>query len=180
MRVSKRGGKIYIQNPIGSIGKDCFIHPTATLGGPGFGIERDEQGKPVDFKHLGQIIIGNDVRIGEHSNVHRGSLSNTVIEDHVRIDCFVHIAHNAIIGEGTFIVAGSVVGGSCVIGKKCWLGEGVMINDHVNVGDQAIVASGSVVVKNVARRDIVAGAPAESIKAKVKLSKQKRFSMVGY
>ena len=163
------------------IGKDCVIHPTATFGGDGFGLKRDKKtGRPIDVPQEYNVLIGNDVRIGEHTNIDRGSWRNTVVHSHCRIDALVHIGHNTIIGESTFITAGSIIGGSVDIGEKVYIGMSVTINQRIKIGDQAIIGSGAMVIRDVPARDIVAGNPAKSIKHKSKLSEEQRFSMTGY
>lgn len=53
-----------------------------------------------------------------------------------------------------------------VLGADCWLGHGAIIKPEVTVGIGAIVASGAVVTKDVAPFMIVAGCPAQPIRAR--------------
>lgn len=162
------------------IGKDCHIHPTVTMGGDGFGLKRDTKGLPVDVKQNEWVVIGNDVRIGEHANIDRGSWRDTKIRDHCRIDVHCHIGHNAVIGEAVFIAAGSIVGGSVNIGEQAYIGMGVTINQRITIGEHAIVGSGSMVIKDVEPYDIVAGNPAKSMKDRSNLTETDRYNMAGY
>ncbi len=50
------------------------------------------------------------------------------------------------------------------IGRDCWIGMRSIVICGVTIGDGAIVAAGSVVTKDVAPYDIVAGVPAKRIK----------------
>lgn len=52
------------------------------------------------------------------------------------------------------------------LGADCWIGHGAVIKPEVNVGIGAIVASGAVVTKDVSPFMIVAGVPAQPIRAR--------------
>lgn len=167
-----------------SVGKNCTIHGgDSAIGYNGFSINRDPvSGTPYQVPHYGAVIIGDNVRIGSFVCIDRGTKPHmpTRICDNVMIDNLVHIGHNAYVGEGTIIVAGSVIGGSCVIGKNCFIGENVSIKQHLRIGSQSIIGAGSVVIKDVPIRDIVAGNPAKSIKDKCNINNEDRYRMVGY
>jgi len=51
-----------------------------------FGNEVD--GTPVRIPHLGSVEIGNYVEIGNFTAIARGTLKNTIIRSHVKIDNF--------------------------------------------------------------------------------------------
>jgi len=52
------------------------------------------------------------------------------------------------------------------LGADCWIGHGAIIKPEVTVGIGAIVASGAVVTKDVAPFMIVAGCPAQPLRAR--------------
>ena len=52
------------------------------------------------------------------------------------------------------------------LGADCWIGHGAIIKPEVNVGIGAIVASGAVVTKDVSPFMIVAGVPAQPVRAR--------------
>lgn len=52
------------------------------------------------------------------------------------------------------------------LGADCWIGHGAIIKPETSVGIGAIVASGAVVTKDVAPFMIVAGCPAQPIRAR--------------
>jgi phosphonate metabolism protein (transferase hexapeptide repeat family) len=54
-----------------------------------------------------------------------------------------------------------------VIGPDVWIGHGAILMPGVSVGTGAIIGSGSVVTKNVADYNIVAGNPARVIRRRV-------------
>lgn len=53
-----------------------------------------------------------------------------------------------------------------VIGPDTWLGHGVIVKPEVTIGAGAIIASGAVVTKDVAPYMIVAGIPAQPLRAR--------------
>jgi UDP-3-O-[3-hydroxymyristoyl] glucosamine N-acyltransferase len=145
------------------IGKRCQIGSSATIGGDGFGFE-DEGENVISFPHLGGVIIGDDVRIGSSTCIDRASLGNTIIQDRVKIDNLVHVAHNVVIGRSSKVVAMSFIGGSTKIGKNAWIAPGAVLRDWVDVGNDALVGMGAVVTKSVLDNESVIGNPAKPIK----------------
>ena len=57
-------------------------------------------------------MIGDDVEIGANTTVDRGTIEDTVIEDGVKLDNLVQIAHNVRLGAHTIMAAMSGVAGS--------------------------------------------------------------------
>jgi phosphonate metabolism protein (transferase hexapeptide repeat family) len=54
-----------------------------------------------------------------------------------------------------------------VIGPDTWLGHGVIVKPEVTIGAGAVIASGAVVTKDVAPYMIVAGIPAQPLRARL-------------
>lgn len=146
------------------IGDNCYIKEGAVIGGPGFGYEIGEDGNHFRFPQIGGVIIGNNVDIGANTCVDRGALSDTIIEDYVKIDNLCHIAHNAHIGKNTMIVACSEVSGSCKIGEKVWVGPNSSVRDWKRVGNGSFVGMASNVVKDIPENEVWAGNPAKKMR----------------
>jgi UDP-3-O-[3-hydroxymyristoyl] glucosamine N-acyltransferase len=144
-------------------GEGSFCKTHACVGGQGFGFERDERGVPVRLPHIGRVVIGTNVEVGDFTTVCRGTIGDTTIGNSVKIDDHVHVAHNVTIGDETMIAAGAVVCGSAKIGRRCWIGAGAMIKEGLIVGDDVTVGLGAVVVKGVPQNRVVAGNPAREI-----------------
>lgn len=87
------------------IGAHCLIRSSSVIGEEGFGFGNEVDGTPIRIPHLGSVEIGNYVEIGNFTTIARGTLKNTIIRSHVKIDNLVHIAHNCLIGEKTMIIA---------------------------------------------------------------------------
>lgn len=145
------------------VGDHCIVKPNATIGARGFGFARDADGSPVSFPHVGTVRIGTGVEIGANCTVVRAALDVTVIEDHVKTDDHVHIAHNCRIGARTFIAAGAVVSGSVDIGCDVWIGPNATIIDNISIGNGARIGLGSVVMRPVDPGVTVLGNPARRV-----------------
>lgn len=146
------------------IGKGSRVRSGASIGSDGFGFERDENGIPIRFEHLGGVLIGSHVEIGSNATIARGTLGDTVIEKHVKIDNLVHIAHNAKICEGALITACAEISGGVVVGKNAWIAPNSCTHQKINIGEASLVGLGAVVVKDVEEKTIVAGNPAKIIR----------------
>jgi UDP-3-O-[3-hydroxymyristoyl] glucosamine N-acyltransferase LpxD len=146
------------------IGANCVIKSGATIGEDGFGFERDENGRPLRFPHLGAVVIGDRVEVGSHAVICRGALGDTTIGDDVKIDDGAQIAHNCRIGRSTLIHAHAALSGSVVIGENAWIGPGATIIQQIEIGDGALVGIGANVVRPVAAGTTVAGNPARPLR----------------
>lgn len=143
------------------IGSDCFVKEGAVIGGMGFGFERDEGGNLFRFPQIGGVKIGNHVDIGGNTCIDCGALSDTVLEDYVKVDNLCHIAHNVHIGSNTVVVACAEVSGSCQVGNNSWIGPNASLRDQRNVGTNTLIGMGAVVVKNIGDNEVWAGNPAK-------------------
>lgn len=136
------------------IGANC------TIGLPGFGYERDEDGKYWRFPHLGRVVIARDVEIGSNTCIDRGAIGDTVIERGVKIDNLVHIAHNVVLRENVVVIANSMVAGSVAVDANAWIAPSAAIKNKVVIGHGSVVGLGAVVLKDVAPHAVVVGNPA--------------------
>jgi len=143
------------------IGSRTRIGSHTSIGGPGFGFETDDDGRPIRIGHMGGVVIGDGVEIGSHCSIAQGTIEPTRINDHVKIDDCVFIAHNVCIGENSFIIAGAEISGSADIGRGVWISPEVAVIQKVSIGDGALVGIGAVVIKDVEPHTIVAGVPAK-------------------
>jgi len=143
------------------IGARCIVHAGAVLGADGFGFAPDA-GDWVKIPQLGSVVIGDDVEIGANTTIDRGTIEDTVIEDGVKLDNLVQIAHNVRIGAHTVMAAMSGAAGSTKIGKRCMIGGGVVMINSLEICDDAVFTFRSVVTKSVDKPGMYAGAlPAE-------------------
>ena len=141
------------------IGKRAYIKTGARIGQQGFGFHVGKTGI-TDVLQIGRVIIGDDVQIGANCTIDRGSMSDTQIGSHSRLDNLVHIAHNVEIGEYCVIAAQTGIAGSTKIGSQCFLGGQVGIAGHISVEDKVTIAAQSGVMRNIRSGSKVAGTPA--------------------
>jgi UDP-3-O-[3-hydroxymyristoyl] glucosamine N-acyltransferase len=145
------------------IGKKCYIKSGVVIGEDGFGFDFDEDSTPIKLPHLGSVKVGNFVEIGANTVIARGTLDDTIIEDHVKIDALVHIAHNCIIGEKSSLIAGTTLSGSVRIGKRCWIAPNSTIYQKKVIGDDVQVGLGAIVINNIKNKDTVMGLEAINV-----------------
>ena len=138
------------------IGDNCIIHSGTVIGSDGFGYASSNDGWNK-IEHLGGVEIGTNVEIGAKSAVDRGALGNTVIEDGVKIDNQVHVAHNSFIGENTAIAGQSGMAGSVKIGKNCQIAGQVGIVGHIEIVDDVIVMAKTLVTKSLKEPGVYSG-----------------------
>lgn len=146
------------------IGKNSRIRSSSSVGGDGFGFERLENSKTIRFPHLGGVIIGENVEIGSCTTIARGTLSNTIIEDYVKIDNLVHIAHNCHIKKGALITACAELSGGVIVGENAWIAPNSCTHQKITIGNNSLVGLGAVVTKNIPDYTVFAGNPAKKIR----------------
>jgi UDP-3-O-[3-hydroxymyristoyl] glucosamine N-acyltransferase len=143
------------------LGERCIVHPGVVIGGDGFGFAQDG-GRWLKVPQLGSVVVGNDVEIGANTCIDRGTIEDTVIEDGVKLDNLIQIAHNVRIGAHTVMAAMSGAAGSTTIGSRCMIGGGVVTVGHLNICDDVMFTFRSVVTRSVTEPGTYGGSlPAE-------------------
>jgi UDP-3-O-[3-hydroxymyristoyl] glucosamine N-acyltransferase len=145
------------------IGNDVKIGANNSIGGIGFGYEKDLDGTYVLIPHLGNVVIEDLVHIGNNNAIDRAVLGSTLLQKNVKIDNLVHIAHGVNIGQNSLVIANAMIAGSCVIGKNVWVAPSSSILNKINVDDDSVVGMGAVVVKKVNAFETVVGNPAKPL-----------------
>jgi len=130
------------------IGSNGIVHAGAVIGADGFGFANDA-GVWIKIPQTGGVDIGNDVEIGANTCIDRGALTDTVIEDGVKLDNQIQIGHNCRIGAHTAMAGCVGVAGSAVIGKYCTFGGAAMVLGHLTIADRVHISSASMVSRSI-------------------------------
>lgn len=138
---------VYI-GPRCRVGVRGHILPGAVIGARGFGLARSNKGWE-EVPQLGVVRLGDDVEVGANTCIDRGALDDTIIEDGVKLDNQIQIAHNCRIGAQTAIAACVGIAGSTVIGKRCLIGGAAGIGGHLQIGDDVVVLARAMVTKSL-------------------------------
>ncbi|MFH1831173.1 MAG: UDP-3-O-(3-hydroxymyristoyl)glucosamine N-acyltransferase [bacterium] len=140
------------------IGDHSIIHANAVIGSDGFGYNVTAQGLRK-IPHVGIVQIGKHVEIGANCSLDRATFGKTILEDHVKVDNNVHIAHNVKIGMGTAILAQTGIAGSATIGKGCQIGGQVAIKNGIHIGNGVKIVSKSAILNDVKDNETLCGIP---------------------
>lgn len=138
------------------IGEHCIIHGGVVIGADGFGFA-PSQGRWVKIEQLGAVRIGNQVEIGANTCIDRGALGDTVLEDGVKLDNLIQIAHNVQIGAHTAMAGCVGVAGSAVIGKHCTVGGAAIILGHLSLADGVHVSAGTAISRSIHKPGVYSG-----------------------
>ncbi|MDQ3060587.1 MAG: UDP-3-O-(3-hydroxymyristoyl)glucosamine N-acyltransferase [Pseudomonadota bacterium] len=138
------------------IGERCIVHPGAVIGADGFGFA-PHQGQWVKIEQLGAVRIGNDVEIGANTCIDRGALQDTVLEDGVKLDNLVQIAHNVRVGAHSAMAGCVGVAGSATIGAHCTVGGGAVVLGHLRLADGVHVSASTTVTRSLLKPGLYSG-----------------------
>ena len=133
----------YLEGPTW-IGEDNTFYPYSTCGVA-----------PQDLKYKGERAetrIGDRNRIREFVTIHRGTEGGglvTGIGSDNLLMAYVHVAHDARIGDHTVLANGVTLAGHVTIGDWAVLGAFTGVHQFCRIGRHAIVGGYSVVTQDV-------------------------------
>ena len=155
-------GPFAIIGPKVSIDAGSVIGPHAIIKGP----TRLGRGNRVfqfasvgedcqDKKYAGeptQLIIGDNNVIREGVTLHRGTVQDrgvTRIGSGNLLMCYVHVAHDCVIGDQVIMANNTAVAGHVHIGDGVILGGGTLVHQFCRIGEHAMTAAGTVVLQDI-------------------------------
>jgi UDP-3-O-[3-hydroxymyristoyl] glucosamine N-acyltransferase len=141
------------------VGSRVVLKAGAIIGGEGFGYLSDRTGHHR-IPHVGGCLLDDEVEVGSHSCIDRGSIDDTVVGRGTKLDNLVHVGHNVHIGERCLVMAGVGIAGSTRIGNDVILAGHVGITDHLVIGDRARIAAKSAIFGDVPPGASFSGHPA--------------------
>ncbi|MDR1974249.1 MAG: UDP-3-O-(3-hydroxymyristoyl)glucosamine N-acyltransferase [Bacteroidales bacterium] len=125
------GVKIYAGCTVGS---GCIIHAGAVIGADGFGFAPNN-GTYDKIPQIGNVIIKDHVEIGANTCVDKATMGATVIEEGVKLDNLIQIAHNVTVGKNTIMASQVGISGSAKIGENCMFGGQVGVAGHLSIAN---------------------------------------------
>jgi UDP-3-O-[3-hydroxymyristoyl] glucosamine N-acyltransferase len=130
------------------IGSHVIIHSGAVLGADGFGFELVE-GRQEKVPQIGIVQIDDNVEIGAGTTIDRARFGRTWLQEGVKIDNLVQVAHNVVIGKHSVVAAQTGIAGSVRIGQHVMVGGQVGIIGHIEIGDNTMIGAQSGISKNI-------------------------------
>lgn len=179
-----RGSVVFAHAYVGaeaSVGENCEIHPFAmigdrvvlgdrvkifsatVLGSDGFGFFSAD-GLHREMPQVGTVIIEDDVRIGAHCTVDRGTIGETRVGKGSKLDDHVHVGHNCRIGKNVILCGQVGLSGSVVLEDDVIMGGQVGVAHAVTIGKGAKLGGQTGVGTNLAAGESYAGSPAITLK----------------
>ncbi len=130
------------------LGERVIIHSGTVIGSDGFGFEMAAGGHKK-VPQIGIVQIDNDVEIGANTTIDRARFGRTWIQEGVKIDNLVQIAHNVVIGKHSIIVAQVGIAGSVRIGSGVVIGGQAGIIGHIEISDGTMIGAQTGVSKSL-------------------------------
>jgi UDP-3-O-[3-hydroxymyristoyl] glucosamine N-acyltransferase len=130
------------------IGARVIIHSGAVIGADGFGFETVE-GRYQKIPQIGIVQIDDDVEIGANTTIDRARFGRTWIQEGVKIDNLVQIAHNVIVGKNSIIAAQAGISGSTRLGENVKMAGQVGVIGHLTIENDTIIAAQSGISKDL-------------------------------
>jgi UDP-3-O-[3-hydroxymyristoyl] glucosamine N-acyltransferase len=142
--------------PRTELGPRTIVHSGAVIGADGFGMA-EQGGRWLKVPQIGRTLIGADVEIGANTTIDRGAIGDTVIEDDVKLDNQIQVAHNCRIGAHTAIAGCVGIAGSANIGRNCKIGGAAMISGHLEIVDGTVVSAATAVFDSIRSPGVYTG-----------------------
>ncbi len=125
------------------IGSGCRIFPGAVISAI-----------PQDLKFAGEVTtaeIGDNTTIREYVTINRGTSDRmkTVVGSNCLLMAYVHIAHDAFVGNGCILANAATIAGHVIIEDNVVIEGVVAVQQFIRIGKYAFIAGGSLVRKNV-------------------------------
>lgn len=175
-----------------SLGADCLIHPHVTIlhdvqmgarvlvqsgaviGSDGFGFQRTTDKRHIRQEQIGGVLIEDDVEIGVHTIIDRGTINTIRIGARTKIGPACIIAHNSSVGSDSLLIGAVQLAGSVTIEDRVVMWGQVGSVGHVTVGSDSMVTAQSGISKDLPPGGTYRGSPAQPIRDQLRLEANMR------
>lgn len=161
------------------LGHRVRLKTGAVIGGEGFGFRSGADGHRRT-RHVGGCVLEDDVEVGAHTCVDRGSVDDTVIGAGSKLDNLVHVGHNVRLGRHCLVMAQVGIAGSTRLGDGVIVGGQAGIGGHLALGGRARIGAQAGVTASVPPGADVSGYPArphrEQLRREAALSRLARIA----
>ncbi len=145
------------------IGKNVTIGAGTLIGTDAFYFKRNTEGYKK-WRSGGRVVIEDNVDIGAGCTINKGVSNDTIIGEGTKIDCQVHIGHDAQIGKNCLIAAQAGISGNTVIEDEVVIYGQVGVAQNLRIGKKAIILAKSGVSKDLAGDKTYFGYPAQEVR----------------
>lgn len=151
------------------IGKRVIMHSGCVIGADGFGFAPQRDGSHKKIPQIGIVVIEDDVEIGANTCIDRATLGETRIEQGVKLDNLIQVAHNVVIGKHTVIAAQTGISGSTKIGEQCMIAGQAGFVGHIKIGNKITIGAQSGIAKSFLKEgDFLRGTPARPLREQLR------------
>lgn len=140
--------------PGSHIGANCQLGPYAVIGG-----------LPMDSAFKGEAsfaVIADGCDLREFVSVHRatGEAAETRVGPGSLLMSYVHVSHNAQVGERCTLTTQVQLGGHTVLGERVVVGSSSILHQHARIGAYAMFGAGSAANRDILPFSMARGNPA--------------------
>ena len=152
------------------VGNRVILHSGCVIGADGFGFAPSPNGYEK-IPQIGNVSLGDNVEIGANTCIDCATMGSTRINDGVKLDNLIQIAHNVELGKNTAIAAQTGVSGSTKIGSNCVIAGQVGFVGHIHIADGTKIGAQSGILGNVKKNgEEIMGSPAMPLKDYLRMS----------
>lgn len=148
------------------IGDNVIIQSNTVLGGDAF-YYRKLNGNFDRLISVGNVVIKNNVEIGNGCTIDRGVTDSTVIGEGSVLDNQIQVGHDTIIGKKCLIASQVGIAGCCIIGNEVTLWGQAGIASGNSIADGSVILGKTGVNRNLEKGTYI-GMFAEDFKTYLK------------
>jgi len=115
---------------------------------------------PTAIIPKGYCKIGNGVMMAPLTQLS----PDTTLEDNCIMLANSFVAHDSTLRQFAHIASNSVIGANVEVGRGVHIGANATVKEKLTIGDFSLIGSGSLVLKDVEPRSIMAGNPAKLLR----------------